>query len=125
MNELFITIHRELSRLVNLYPLLVGIYSLFLFVRKQPPDGGLNSALVIGEGLFAVEVIVGLMLLLFGFQPARSIHVLYGITIVLTLPAIFAFTRGRNTTRESLLYGLGMLFIWGLAERAVMTATGG
>jgi hypothetical protein len=38
------------------------------------------------------------------------------------VPAIFAFTRGSNTRRESLLYGLGMVFIWGLAERAATTA---
>ncbi len=125
MNDIFINIHKTLSNMINIYPLIVGIWGLFLFIRKQPPNGNFNGAVAIGAGLFAVEVLVGLVLLLFGLQPARSLHFLYGITIALTLPAIFAFTRGRNSARESLLYGLGMLFIWGLAERAVVTAAGG
>lgn len=125
MNDFFISIHKTLSGMINIYPLIVGIWGIFNWVRKQPPDGNFNGAVALGAGLFTVEVIVGLVLLLFGLQPGRSIHFLYGVTIVLTIPAIFAFTRGRNSTRESLLYGLGMLFIWGLAERAVVTATGG
>jgi hypothetical protein len=56
-----------------------------------------------------------------GQAPLRPLHILYGVTIMITIPAIFAFTRGSNSTRESLLYGLGMLFIWGLNERAAFT----
>ena len=93
-----------------------------LFVIRRPPDGGYNSVLAIGAGLFIVEAIVGLALILTGSSPNRVVHLLYGVTAALTLPAIYAFTRGSNTRRESLLYGLGMLFIWGLAERAVTTA---
>jgi hypothetical protein len=57
-----------------------------------------------------------------GLQPAQGIHFLYGVCIMITIPAIFAFTRGSNTARDSLIYGIGMLFIWGLAERALATA---
>ena len=125
MTDIFIGAHKILSNMINLYPLIVGVWGLFNFFRKQPPDASFNGAVAIGAGLFAVEAIVGLVLLMIGLSPNRSIHFLYGITIVLVLPSIFAFTRGSNTTRESLLYGLGMLFIWGLADRAVVTAAGG
>lgn len=124
MYELFIGIHKTLANMINLYPLFIGVWGLFNYLRRQPPDGSFNGALAIGAGLFAVEAIVGVILLLTGPSPARSVHILYGVTIALVLPGIFAFTRGRNSTRESLLYGLGMLFIWGLAERAAVTATG-
>jgi len=120
-----IEIHKILSNMINLYPLLVGVWGIFLFIRKQPPDGSYNGALAIGVGLFAVQMLVGLILILIGFSPARWVHFLYGVAILLVIPSIFAFTRGRNSTRESLLYGLGMIFIWGMAERAVVTATGG
>ncbi len=125
MTDIFIGAHKILSNMVNLYPLIVGLWGLFNFFRKQPPDASFNGAVAIGAGLFAIQALVGVVLLFFGPPPARSIHYLYGITIVLVLPSIFAFTRGSNTTRESLLYGLGMLFIWGLADRAVVTAIGG
>lgn len=112
-----------MSNMVALYALLVGIWGLFNFLRRVPPDGNYNGALALGFGLFVVEGLVGVILLLTGLMPSRgALHFLYGVTIVITLPAIFAFTRGSNTTRESMLYGLGMVFIWGLAERAVDTA---
>lgn len=117
-----VEIHNTLATMVSLYSLLVGAWGLFNFIRKQPPDGQFNGALAVGEILFVVEGIVGIILVILGEKPARWIHVLYGVTIVVTIPAIFAFTRGRNSTRESMLYGFGMIFIWGLAERAADTA---
>ncbi len=108
--------------MIAIYALVMGFWGLVNFIRKQAPDGSYNAALAIAVGLFVLEGIVGVFLVLFGFQPARGLHFLYGVTIVITIPAIFAFTRGSNTVRESLFYGIAMLFIWGLAERALDTA---
>lgn len=121
-----IDIHKTFSNMISIYALLVGIWGLFNFIRRQPPDGNYNGALAVGVGLFVLQGVVGMVLVLTGLQPARGwIHMLYGITMALTIPAIFAFTRGSNTVRESMLYGIGMLFIWGLSERAVETALNG
>lgn len=119
---MLVEIHRTIANAIALYSLLVGIWGLFNFIRRRPPDGNFNGALAIGVGLFILEGLLGLILVLLGEEPKRWIHVLYGVTIVLTIPAIFAFTRGSNTTRESMLYGLAMVFIWGLSERAADTA---
>src|SRR3954463_1960976 len=120
-----VEIHHTLSTMISLYSLAMAAWGLFLFVRRRPPDGNYNGALAIAVGLFVIEGLVGLILVLTGQMPARGvIHFLYGVTIVITIPAIFLFTRGNNTSRESLFYGLGMLFIWGLAERATTTGTG-
>lgn len=117
-----VQIHHVLSDMIGLYSLLLGAWSLLNFLRRRPPDGNINGALAIAVGLFVIEGIVGVILWLTGLTPGRGLlHVLYGVTIMLTIPGIFAFTRGSNTTRESLLYGLGMLFIWGLNERAAFT----
>lgn len=115
--------HKILSNMIAIYALAVGIWGLFNFLRKRPPDGSYNGALAIGVALFVLEGIVGVVLVLSGKQPAQGIHFLYGVCIAITIPAIFAFTRGSNTVRESLLYGAGMVFIWGLVERAIATAT--
>ena len=109
--------------MIGLYSLILSAWSLFNFLRRNPPDANFNGALVIAVILYFVEGVVGLLLVISGVMPARFIHFLYGVTIAITIPGIFAFTRGRNTSRESLFYGLGLLFIWGLTERAAFTAT--
>ena len=121
-----IDFHKRVSDVISYYALAVGIWGIFNFLRRQGPSGNYNGALVIGVGLFILQGIIGVILVVSGLQPARGwIHMLYGITMVLTIPAIYAFTRGANGVRESMLYGLGMIFIWGLAERAVETALHG
>jgi heme A synthase len=110
--------------MISLYALIMAGWGLLNFLRRRPPDGNYNGALIIAVALFLIQGIIGVVLIVMGRMPSRGgIHFLYGVTIALTIPAIYAFTRGSNTTRESLLYGLGMLFIWGLADRAVETGT--
>ncbi|HYP41711.1 MAG TPA: hypothetical protein VEX13_15240 [Chloroflexia bacterium] len=117
--------HRVFANMIGLYALLVGAWGLFNFIRRQPPDGNYNGALVIAVIIIALEGLTGFILFLLGARAGRSIHFLYGVTMLLTIPAIYAFTRGSNTTRESMLYGLGLIFIWGLSERASETGFGG
>ena len=120
--QFVLDIHRTLSSMIQLYALALGFWGLFNFLRKQAPDGSYNGALVLGVGLFVLQGILGMVLVFTGTMPVRGgIHFLYGVCVALTLPAIFAFTRGSNTVRESFLYGAGSLFIWGLADRAVFT----
>jgi heme A synthase len=122
MTTFLIEAHRTLSSMIGIYALIVGIWGVVNAVRRVPPDGNFNGALALAVGLFVIEGIIGVVLVLLGLRPARLVHVLYGVTIVLTIPAIFAFTRGRNTSRESLLYGIAMIFIAGLNDRAANTA---
>jgi heme A synthase len=122
MQSILVGAHTTLSNMVAIYALLTGFWGVINFLRRQPPDGNYNGALVIGVALFVLQGIVGVTLVLTGAQPAQGLHFLYGVTIVLTIPAIFAFTRGSNTVRDSMFYGAGMIFIWGLAQRAVETA---
>jgi heme A synthase len=120
MNE----VHRVLSQMVGTYSLIVGAWGLVNFLRRKPPDGNFNGALALAVVLYVVDGLVGMILVLSGQTPARGIHFLYGVTIMITIPAIFFFTRGSNSARESLLYGLGLVFIWGLSERAAVTGMG-
>jgi heme A synthase len=123
MQSFLVEAHRTLANMVAIYALLTGIWGVMTYLRRQPPDSNYNGALAIGVGLFIVEGLIGLILMLTGLQPARGLHFLYGVTIMITIPGIFAITRGSNTVRESMLYGAGMIFIWGLAQRAAETAT--
>ncbi len=115
-------IHRTLATMALLYTFIGGLWGLVLFVRRRPPDSSFNGVLVIAEGLFVLQGIVGIILVFVGHLPDQGIHFLYGVSTLLTLPLAFTLTRGRNDTRASLIYGLAFLFLWGLALRAVGTA---
>jgi len=117
-----IEFHRVLANMVTLYPFLVGVWGLVIYLRRQAPSGNFNGALVIAEILFVIEAALGVILLLMGLQPARAVHFLYGITGVLALPLAFTMTRGRNDNRAALIYGLTLMFLWGVADRAIDTA---
>lgn len=107
--------------MIGIYSLLVGIWGVINGARRVPPDGNFNGALAVAVGLFVLEGLVGITLVLLGLRPARAVHILYGVTIVFLIPAVFAFTRGRNSSRESLLYGLALIIIAGLNDRAANT----
>lgn len=108
--------------MIGIYSLLVGVWGVINGARRVPPDGNFNGALAVAVGLFLVEGLVGMTLALMGLRPARAIHILYGVTIMLIIPGIFALTRGRNSSRESLFYGIALIFIVGLNDRAANTA---
>ena len=61
-----------LSNMIAIYALVMGLWGLFNFIRKQAPDGSYNAALAIAVGLFVLEGVVGVFLVLFGYQPARA-----------------------------------------------------
>src|SRR5215213_4534607 len=117
-------IHRTLGTMSLYYTFLMGLWGLFLFLRRQGPDGNYNGALIIAEGIFVLQGIVGVLLAVTGAAPGREIHFLYGISTLLTLPLAFILTRGRTDSRTALIYGLAMFFLWGLALRAFDTALG-
>ena len=118
-------IHSGLARASIIFSLLIGLYGLWLFVRKQGVGGNFLGVLAAGELLYVAQGIVGLTLLLtVPVRPAgwRWVHVLYGVVMVITLPGAFAYLRGRDTRRQALIYGLIGLFLAGVSLRAIGTA---
>lgn len=116
------TIHQTLATMGTIYSFVLGVWGLYLFLRRRGPDSSFNGALVIAQAIFVVEAIIGVGLLLTGKQPPQSIHFLYGVCTFLTLPLAFTMTHGRTDSRTSLIYGIALIFLWGLALRAADTA---
>jgi hypothetical protein len=102
---------------------ILGIWSFINYVRGRGLDGNILGAMVIGEILMIVQVIIGILLLVSGLYPARTIHFLYGSLTVLVFPALWFYTRGDTDRRASLIWGLAGLFMMGLALRAIGTAS--
>ncbi len=122
--DLILQSHQILSNMVSIYALLAGVFAGYHFLTRRPPGGNLWGVLAIAEGLFIVQGLDGFILWLVGARaPGRpELHVLYGLSVIATLPLVYTFTRNRSSGLTTALYTVACFFIWGLAQRAMETA---
>lgn len=115
-------IHDRLAVSIVLYLFIMAVWSFYRAYRRQGMDGNVWGATVIGEILLLVQIALGIVLWLSSLRPDRGwMHVLYALVTALTLPAVYAFTHGRDTNREMLIYALAFVALIGLAGRAIVT----
>ncbi len=114
-------IHARLANTALLYIVLIVLWGWFRYFRRQGINSSYWGALAIGEVLILIQAGLGFYLWLIGIQPAQPIHIIYGVISALAIPAAFAFTKGRDTRAEMLVYSAAMLFLVGLLWRAVAT----
>ncbi len=117
-------VHSRLANTALLYIGILALWGFWRFYRKQGPDSSYFGALVIGEILMLIQGALGAYLYINGLRPARPIHLLYGIVSLLAIPAVYAYTRGDQERRDSLVYGAVLLFLVGILLRAVQTGYG-
>jgi heme A synthase len=115
-------VHDRISIAIVLYTFILALWGLWRSYRKQGVDGSVFGALVICEILILVQALLGVILWISALRPERGfMHVLYGVVTAITIPATYAFTRGRDTRREMLEYGLVLIALVALAGRAILT----
>jgi hypothetical protein len=115
-------LHARLLVTILLFFGALSIWGFVSYLRGQSISGSYKGALAIGELLMLAEFVIGVLLLFGGAQPARlSIHILYGVVAIITLPGAFAYTRGRDDRWELLIYVTVCLFLCGIALRALGT----
>lgn len=118
-----IDVHGRLANTALLYAIILGVWGLWRFVRKQNMDSNFWGAIVIAEILFLFQIALGLYLWLSGVGELSSgVHILYGVVSVMVLPGIYLYTRGDDKRRALLIYTAGFLFLVGILIRAMMTA---
>jgi heme A synthase len=117
----WLSAHQYVFRVGLLITVIVGVWGLVTYFRQQPASGGYRSALVITEGVFIVQGLIGIVLFLGGRRPHDGLHWLYGILLVIALPIAATYASGHEGRRESLVYGIAGLFMAGLAIRALTT----
>lgn len=114
-------IHHNIGSAGVLFLVIAGIWSLTIYFRRREIDGNLWGILAIGELLFVAQGILGAVMLVGGGRPDRLIHYLYGILMLILIPATFAFTGGKTSRNEALIYGLMALFMAVMAATRAMT----
>jgi hypothetical protein len=115
-----VDVHVLISRAIVLYYGLVGVWGVVLAVRKSEFSSAYRGALVIGVVLGVVQAAVGLVLLVSGYRPANDLHLLYGASVIVTLPLVGSYIADKKFSRPW-AYGLASLFMAGLAIRAITT----
>jgi heme A synthase len=113
-------LHTLIARALVLYFAVVGLWGVFLWLRKAALGPAFRGALIIAVGLGVVQAIVGALLLLSGLRPSDNLHYLYGASVILTLPLVASYIVDKKISRP-LAYGLASLFMAGLAIRAITT----
>src|ERR671924_836045 len=104
MNTLLL-LHARLLITILLFFGALTLWGFFNYLRGEAISGGYSGALVIGELLMLAEFILGVILLVAGRHPYReAIHILYGVVAIIVLPGAFAYTRGRDSRFENLVY---------------------
>jgi hypothetical protein len=115
-------IHNNLSNSVLLFMVIAGIWGIIARVRNQPITGNYWGILAVGALLILGQGLLGGYLWLAGERPGRmGVHILYGVVAVISLPAYYAITKGRDDTYAALAYGLLCLFLAGISLRAMAT----
>ena len=115
-------LHQRIANMAMLYFLVLSVWGFWRFIRKKGPDSSYWGALAIAEILVVVQALLGGYLWFAGARPPRGgVHVMYGLLVPAAIPLIYAFTRGGDQRRESLVYGASLLFAMGLILRAITT----
>ena len=113
--------HRTVANALLLLMLLLGLWGLLMAALNRSPGGGFRSTYVLSIGVFALQAIIGGVMLASGFRPKETLHILYGIAPFLALGYAFSYSARLQPRNESLTLGIAALFTLGLIICAFTT----
>ncbi len=117
-----IQIHASLATAVILFNAILGLWGMVKFFRGDGLDGSYLGAVALSPVLGLAQMAVGLVLVSLGLGVnVRFVHYLYGALVIISAPAVFAFTRGRDDRGAVLLYAAVLLLTSAFGLRAQMT----
>ena len=121
--EFVLVLHQGLSRMSWMFFLALGLWGGYRAIRGQGIDGNYLGAAVVGQALFILQAIIGVVLWIDGRLPnlARpEVHILYGAFVVVFLPFIYlAVLRGDDSKRGMWIMMFSTLFLFGVALRLI------
>lgn len=118
-------VHSILSNTIWLYFLALGLWGVFRAIRSQGVDGSYLGAMAIGQLLYVLQGLLGLVLWLSGLLGVVSrptMHVIYGTFAAVFLPFVYlVWLKGEDSNRAQWVLSLATLFLFGIALRAIGT----
>ena len=118
--------HARLANTVVMYVFLISIWGFWRVFRKQGLDSSYWGAVAIAEIIILIQGVLGIIMAISSLVPARGwMHVLYGVVGAISLPAVYFYTKGRESRLEMLVYAAVTLFMVGIFMRAIATGAAG
>ena len=97
-------LHGYGARVLLVFAIVLGLWGAFSYFRGRPLTGGFRSTFLIMAVLTALQGVLGLAALWTGGQPrAGLLHMVYGVFATLFLPGAYAYSRGNDSRRETLV----------------------
>ena len=121
-----VQVHASLATAVMLFNVVLGVWGFIKFFRGDGMDGNYFGAVALSPVLGLVQMVLGLVLVGMGLGVnVRFVHYLYGALVIISMPAVFAFTQGRDDRGAVLIYAAALLLTAAFGLRAYMTGMGG
>src|SRR5690606_37578655 len=111
--------HATLAQTTMYFFFVIGVWGLVEYARGGELGGNIGGAFVIGQVLVLVQVLLGIVILAGGYT-VQSVHFLYGISAVISLPFAWSYRCPRIPRQGLMVYSLVALFIAGLAIRGIV-----
>ena len=111
-------VHADFAWVVDLANAAVGGWALAAHYRVELRTRALWPATVAAEVTIAIEVVLGVALVALEDLEVAQFHAFYGFVALATIGIVYSY-RQQVAPHRYLLYGLGGLFLMGLALRAI------
>lgn len=112
------SLHQDFSWVVVIANAVVGLWALAAHHRERLRTRALWRATIAAELTIFVQVALGVALVAGDGQDVAQMHAFYGFVAIASVGIIYSY-RQQLAEQRHLLYGLGGLFLMGLAVRAM------
>jgi hypothetical protein len=112
-------LHADFAWVVVVTNAAVGLWALAAHYRDRLRVPALWRATVVAEITIVVQVALGVALVAIKHIEVAQFHAFYGFVALATVGIIYSY-RQQVAAHRYLLYGLGGLFLMGLALRAIV-----
>jgi predicted transporter len=111
-------LHADFSWVVVATNAAVGLWALLAHYRPAVRTPNLWRATIVAELTIVVQVCLGVALVALEDREVAQFHAFYGFVALATIGIVYSY-RHQLEAHLFLLYGLGGLFLMGLALRAI------
>lgn len=116
-------LHDRFADMAWMYFLAIGLWGLYRAIRGEGVDGNYLGACVIGQIIFLVQGVLGVVLWINGnlvMMLRPEVHILYGVFVAVFLPFVYVtMLRGDDSNRGQWVLAFATLFLFGVAVRLI------